>query len=724
MANEELRVVITAKDEATRAIMSVGNSLKSLSKTATAVAGVLAGVFVYKTVDAFGDFDQAMRNSMAIMGDVSDEMREKLINQAREVARTMAVSHKEAAESYYYLASAGLTAAESLEAMPKVARLAEAAQLDMATATDIAVNSLRAFELSVSDLEHVTDVLTGTVTATNTNMMQLGEALKYVAPVAQSVGWSIEEVSAAIGILANSGIKGSQAGTGLRRVLSELLNPSDRAKEAIERLGLSMEELDPRTHSLTEILKKLKDAGADAGDIMLIFGDRGGQVALKLMAAGDATDELTNKLKTMSGVTEEIAKQQEEGLNAQLKILKNNMNDLAITIGEQLAPVIKELADKLKEMAQDKATVEFAKSLGEGMAKAFSAMADAFMAVAGVMDRLPPGLGQLIGALTAVTVVVAPLLMGLGFLASALSGLSGVIAPVVGAVGGLSGIMGALGSVAGVVSGALGAIGTALAAVAGAISLPIILIGALIAALIALIFNIGGARDKAWAFAQMLGEFWYNAIMKAKDVLLKLKDAVKEAFDKMKAAVISYAPILMNAAVTVGKKIIEGIRNGLANIKATVTQKLNEVKTAVSELPGRVRNAAVAVGRAIVNGIKSGLSNLASTLKNALLDPIKNAINSVKDALGIGSPSVVFKEIGKNVVEGYAIGIEKAARKLTPELPTVSLVNRNAAIPTIPPAGNTANINIVFEGVAIRDDRDIESLADAIEERLGRKLKW
>jgi len=721
--NEEIKVIITAKDNATSAINRVGKSLKGLSATATAVAGVLAGVFVYKTVSAFGDFDQAMRNSMAIMGDVSDSMKKQLIDKAREVARTMAVSHKEVAESYYYLASAGLTAEESLKAMPKVARLAEASQLDMATATDIAVNSLRAFGLAVEDLSHVNDVLVGTVTATNTNMVQLAEAMKYVAPVAHSVGWSIEDVSSAIGILANQGIKGSQAGTGLRRMLSELLNPTDRAKDALDRLGISMSELDPRTHSLTQILRRLKEAGADASDVMLIFGDRGGQVALALMDNVDAVDKLNGKLKEMDGITEKIAKEQEGGLNSQLKILKNNFNDLAITIGQQLAPTITKLANKLKELAQDDKTVKFAKELGEGMASAFMAMADAFMAVANVMDRLPPGFGQLIGKLIAVTAVLAPLIAGLAFLAQALGTLWPVVSAVGSAVGSLAGAFGGLSAIAGAVSYALGSVGIALGALAGAISLPIILIGALIAVIVALVFNIGGARDKVIAFGHALYDGFVVAVNKAKEALGKLANKIRPALSGAVTTVKSYGSRLLNAGKTLGRKIVDGVKNGLANIKNTVANKLKDVITAVQEIPGKVKAKAIEIGHAIVDGIKNGLSGLASALKDALLSPLQSAVDEAKDLLGIGSPSKVFAEIGKNVVEGYVLGVKKMAREMTPELPPVKIPPQPATVGAFTTTQPT-NVNITLNGVAIRDDTDIDRLADAIEEKLSRRLAW
>lgn len=705
MPSEELKVIISAKDQASAAIGRIGQSLQGLSTMALAASSALAGVFVYKTVKSFADFDEAMTNSLSVMGQVDAAMREKLINTAREVGRTTTVSAKEAAQGYYYLASAGLSAAEAMAAMPKIARLAEAAHIDMATATDIAVNALRAFGLEVEDIEHVNDTLIGTVTRTNTNLLQLAEALKYVAPVAHSVGWSIEEVSAAIGILANSGIKGSQAGTGLRRVLSELLNPSDRAREVFQELGLTMDDLNPKTHSLTEVLQTLKEHGATTAQVMAIFGDRGGNVALNLMEASTATQNLTEQLRGLKGETENVASIQETSLSAQLKKLKNNIEDVSITIGEQLAPVIEQLSGKLTELAQNENVKNFVKEFGTGMADGFTAMADAMAGVSSGLTQLGPGFGRVLGALTALAMVVGPILIAFKALASVFSAVS---------------------AAAGVIGPMLSAIGPALGALAAAIGWPIIAIGLLIAAIAALAFNIGGARDKVVDFASWLKEGLVGALKRAWEGIKKfaevMENAISTAVDKIK----EYGPKALAATKALAEKVVNGLRDGLASLKDKAAEKLEGLVDAIKALPEKVKSEAVKLGKAAVDGIKNGLSNLTRMLKDALLGPIKDAINKVKEILHIGSPSKVFAEIGRNIVEGYEEGIEGAARKLNPVLPGITISPARAM-----PAGvssyaerRTANVNISLSGVAIRQDDDIERLADEIEERLGRRLAW
>jgi len=248
--SEILKIIVSVKDQATGAISNITNSLSGLQKAAIMAGSALGAIAVKKTIDAFASFDDALQKSIAIMGDVDKAMRENLANTAREVAKELGISHEEAARSYYYLASAGLSAAESLKAMPAVAKLAKAGALDMAEATDIATDIMTAFGKEVEDLANINDILIATVTKSNTNLQMLGEAMKYLAPSAHAVGWSIEEMSAAVGLLSNAGIKASQAGTYLRQIIAQLLDPTDTAKGVLESLGLTVEDINPQSLEL------------------------------------------------------------------------------------------------------------------------------------------------------------------------------------------------------------------------------------------------------------------------------------------------------------------------------------------------------------------------------------------------------------------------------------------------------------------------------------------
>lgn len=626
MVEESLKVIVAVEDHATNALKTIQKELGNLKTTATLAGAAIAGAFLYKSVEAFADFDEAMQKSIAIMGDVDDAMREKLEQRAREVARTMRVSHEEAARSYYYLASAGLSAAEALEAMPTVARLAEAAAIDMAEATDYATDIMTAFGYTVKDLGYISDVLVQTVRSANTDLPMLADAMKYVSAVAHTAGVSLTEASAAIGLLSNAGIKGSMAGTGLRRVISELLNPSDRAREVFEKLGITMEDVDLKTHSLADVIELLKEKGATTADVMQIFGERGGTAMLALMnTGGEALKQFTQELENAKGATEEVAKTQEQTLNAQIDILKNNLTDIAITVGEQLIPALNRIVEAIRII------VDTFNSLPEPV-KTVIAQFAAFGSVAMVI----------LGVVKAVTTLAGVLGAG-GMLAGAVSAVSGIA----------SGLIGVF------------------AAIATAVGLPVIAIAALGAAIVALVFNVGGARDKL------------------KAILTTMVDAFRWMGGQ---------------------------------IKELATNAFNAVINAITGFAGMMWNKAKEIGTAIVEGVKAGLSNIWNTIKSALVEPIESAVGWVKDKLGIGSPSKVFQNIGKAIIEGYKGGL-KEAKKVNVELP-MPTITPATGVPVAPGEGKTVNINITLEGVAIRQDDDIDRLAEEIERRLGKKLRW
>jgi len=637
MANEILKVVIAAQDQASASIKKITKNLSNLKTVAIAAGSALSALAIKQTIDAFASFDDALQKSIAIMGNVDTAMREKLAKTAREVAKELGISHEEAARSYYYLASAGLSAAESLKAMPAVAKLAKAGALDMAEATDIATDIMTAFGKSVEDLTHINDTLIATVTKSNTNLQQLGEAMKYLAPSAHAAGWSIEEMSAAVGLLSNAGIKASQAGTYLRQVIAQLLDPTSSAKEALARLGLTVEDINPKTNSLADILQKLKERGASASDIMQIFGVRAGTAVLALMDQGvPALRQFTEEIKNAGGITDQVANTQMKSFREQINKLKAQLQDIMITIGEQLAPILLDFANKLQEFLTDEKTQEQIKTFTEGLKEGLTHIIEALRLMLEILSKLPPEATKVIGSLAAFGVVIGPLVMVVK-----------VISSLWGLISGLTGILNGLIPV--------------LSAVAGAISLPVAAIGALIAAITLLVFNVGGARDKL------------------KSAIMTVKDALVWAFNIMKEKITNFASEVFNYALN--------------------------------------------IGRSIVSGIRQGLSNIWNVIKNSLLDPIRNAINEVKDKLRIGSPSKVFIEIGRSISEGYEIGL-KTARKIKPVLPAPQIITRPIPMPAggIPSTGHQVIVRL--EGVAIREDRDIDRLADEIEKRLGRKLKW
>lgn len=290
-----------------------------------------------------GDFETSMNRVRAVTGATDDEMRE-LEATARELGETTQFSAAQAADAMSFLAMAGFEANKIIGAMPATLNLAAAAQIDMATAADIASNILAGFNLDADELSDAIDVMAKTFTSSNTDLVQLGEAMALVAPISEGLGVSIEETSAAIGILSNAGIQASAAGTGLRRTLSVLVTKADQ-------LGIATLDAEGNMRPLADILDDLEVTGLSTADALEIFGQRAGPAISVLLAqGGDALREFTEELENAGGTAENIAKVQMEGLNGALKRFISTAEESGISIGNILLPAVMDLLEGVRQL--------------------------------------------------------------------------------------------------------------------------------------------------------------------------------------------------------------------------------------------------------------------------------------------------------------------------------------------------------------------------------------
>src|SRR5690606_23092297 len=179
-----------------------------------------------------------------------------LAETARQLGADTQYSAAQAAEGMTYLAMAGFNVQQTIAAMPGVLQLAASAQLDLATAADIATNILTGYGLAVEELARVNDVLVSAMTGANTNLQQLGEAMKYAGPVASAAGLEFEEAAAAIALMGNAGIQGSMAGTSLRGAITRLLNPTRQVQDLIRELGLNTYDTNGNLVGMSEIISE------------------------------------------------------------------------------------------------------------------------------------------------------------------------------------------------------------------------------------------------------------------------------------------------------------------------------------------------------------------------------------------------------------------------------------------------------------------------------------
>ena len=312
---------------------------QSMTRLASAASVAFAAVAA-KSLSMAGDYDAAMRSVQAKTG-ATGETLEKLTAQSREMGRTTVHSATEAARGQAFLAQAGFKAHEVLAALPGTLNLATAGELGLAAAADIASNVLTGFALNVSEADRVADVLALTANSANTNVQQMGDAMKYVATVSAAAGVDFEETSAAIGLLANAGFQGEMGGTALRGAMTKLLSPTKAAQKILDKLGISAISSTGGLKPLRDIVEQLEKANLSAADATKIFGQRAGPGMLGLVSQGSkALVKLTGELKNSEGAAKKAADIMGGGLWGAMKKFQSIAESAFISFGERLAPAV------------------------------------------------------------------------------------------------------------------------------------------------------------------------------------------------------------------------------------------------------------------------------------------------------------------------------------------------------------------------------------------------
>lgn len=364
MADFRINVIVDPAD-AERGTRRVDRSLRTIDRTANQLRNTLARAFavIGTTAGAAGsirllaNFSQAMSTVRAVTG-ATEEQFIALSAEAERLGATTRFSATQAAEGILFLSRAGFDAEESLQAVESTLLLAQAGALNLGTAADIASNILTGFRLEVDQLTRVTDVLALTANSANTNVEQLGTAMQFVAPVAAGLNVSIEEATAAIGTLSDAGLQASLAGTGLRRVLSELESPSNRTREIFSLLGVASEEVRVSQVGLTAALQRLRDAGIDTGIALEVFGDRGGPAFEVLSNAVPRVTELTEQLRNAEGTALDVARVMDDNLNGALLAVRSAIESVIIRFGalgaqQFLTEFFNDLANSIREFGQN-----------------------------------------------------------------------------------------------------------------------------------------------------------------------------------------------------------------------------------------------------------------------------------------------------------------------------------------------------------------------------------
>lgn len=334
---------------------AAGGTAKEIQQLGLAYIGLslAMGAVIAKAVETSATFEQSMAKVKAITGATADEF-ERLRNQSIELGATTVFTASQAADAQSYLAMAGFKTNQILAAMPGVLALAAAGQMDLARTSDIASNILTGFQLEAEESMRVVDVMAKTMTSANTNIEQLGYAMKYVAPVAASLGISIEETAAAIGKLSDAGIQGEMAGTQLRAMLLRLVRPVGESAEVMEKLNINIKDASGNVLPLTQIVGQLERAfskltqAQQAEAASLIAGTEAASGFLTLIKTGSSSlESFTEELRNSGGTAMEIADTQMDTLKGSIEEMKSALESVGITVGDSFAPAVRAVVDDI-----------------------------------------------------------------------------------------------------------------------------------------------------------------------------------------------------------------------------------------------------------------------------------------------------------------------------------------------------------------------------------------
>lgn len=565
-------------DVAGQKMEAVGNSIAGAGKKMMGVTTVIGGVGV-AAVKTAADFDSAMSQVAAVSGATGKDF-DALRNKAREMGAKTKFSATEAAEAMNYMAMAGWKTEDMLSGIEGIMNLAAASGEDLATTSDIVTDALTAFGLSAKDSGHFADILAAASSNANTNVSMMGETFKYCAPIAGALGFSAEDTAEAIGLMANAGIKSSQAGTALRTIMNNLAGDVKISGKAIGDVTIATTNADGSMRDLSDILTDCRSAfgnlteseKAQAAESLVGKNAMSGFLALMNAGEGDI-DKLSSAIDNCDGSAEKMAMTMQDNLAGQITILKSQLQELAISFGDILMPAIRSIVSKLQ----------------------------------GFVDKLngmDEGTKRTIVTIALLVASIGPLLIIIG---TAISKIGVAMQGFVKLANGISKLKVAVQGGAGV----LGKLGAAL----GGISAPVLAVVAVIAVLVAAFVHLWktneGFRDAIIGTWNRIKDTISGFCQGIVDRLNALGFQFTNIVDVLKTAWDSFCQVLA--------PIFEGVFNNIANILSTVTGVITGILDVfIGIFTGnwsQAWNGIKEIFFSIWNGISSFFTNILNVIK-------------------------------------------------------------------------------------------------------------
>ena len=550
-------------------IENAGKKLMPVTATVTALGTV--------SVKTAADFESSMSKVAAVSGATGSDL-EALSKKAREMGSKTKFSASEAAEAMNYMAMAGWKTEDMLSGIEGVMNLAAASGEDLATTSDIVTDALTAFGLSAQDSGHFADVLAAASSNANTNVSMMGETFKYAAPIAGALGFSVEDTAEAIGLMANAGIKGSQAGTSLRTIMTNLSGDVKICSQNIGEVTIATTNADGSMRDLSDILADCRTAfsglseseKAAAAESLVGKNAMSGFLALMNAGEGDIA-KLSGAIDNCNGAAQSMADTMNDNLEGQLTILKSQLQELAISFGEILLPAVKSIVSFLQGFIN-------------------------------VLNSMPDGMKQTIVTIALVAAALGPVLI--------------IIGKVISAVGTIMTIVPKVAGVIKTVQGAFAALNATM------LANPIVLIIAAIAALVAAFIYL-------WNTNEEFRQFWINLWEDIKEIAITVWEALKAFFSAAWEAIKATAETIWNAIAGFFTGLWEGIKN-------TFTTVVNAISTFLTTMWNTIKSVAETVWNAIstfFTTIWTAIKTVVTTVVTAISTFLTTAWNTIKTTI-------------------------------------------------------------------------------------------
>lgn len=681
-------------DEAGKKIEAFGDSVTSAGKAVMPASMAVAGLGA-AAVKTAADFDSSMSKVAAVSGATGDDL-DALRDKAREMGAKTKFSASEAADAMNYMAMAGWKTEDMLEGIEGIMNLAAASGEDLATTSDIVTDALTAFGLSAQDSGHFADILAAASSNANTNVSMMGETFKYCAPIAGALGFSAEDTAEAIGLMANAGIKGSQAGTVLRTIMNNLTGDIKLSGSALGEVTIATTNADGSMRDLSDILADCRGAfsqlseSEQAAAAEALVGKNAMSGFLALMNAGEGDiEKLSSAIANCDGTAEHMAETMQDNLAGQLTILKSQLQELAISFGEMLMPAIRKIVSKIQ------AFIDKLNNMSEGQRKAIltiglmvAALGPLLVIIGTVISKMGVAMQGFVKLASGVKKLGVAVKAGTGVFGKLGAALGGISAPVIAVVAIIAVLIAAFKHLWDTNEEFRNAI---TAIWEGIVSKIQAFCQGIVDRLNALGFDFGSIVDVLKAlwdgFCQFLAPIFEAAFNVVSTVLgtvldvitglldifiglftgnwFQMWEGVKEVFSGIWEGITSlfenFLNMIRNLADTVlgwfgtswegvwtsVKTFFENIWNGITafftgiwnGIVSTVTTQINAVKTVVST----VFNALKTTATTIWNGIKSAITTVVDGIKSkvsSVFESVKSTITSVFNGIKSTATSV------------------------------------------------------------------------------------